>query len=159
MSPATTPLKPTSASTPLTIISTRIDTASRLPPKTGAAKNIESAKKKSQARMSSAYATEGYLNDRNSGSHDWLANAGWRLNVRMAKCRLQVTPASTPMKTTAVKLSVLACGGAQECTATMSATITGIITMIRTSRIENIGSPIGCCGDLRDKKPTASVTA
>src|SRR2546423_1255423 len=47
MSPATTPLKPTSASTPLTIISTRINAASRLPPKTGAAKNIESAKKKS----------------------------------------------------------------------------------------------------------------
>ena len=63
------------------------------------------------------------------------------------------------MKTTAVRLSVFACDGAQACTATMSATITGTMTMIRTSRIENIGSPIGCCGYLRDKKPTARVTA
>jgi hypothetical protein len=59
MSPATTPLKPASASTPLTIISTRIDVASRL--RTGAAKNIESAKKKSQARMPREYATVGHL--------------------------------------------------------------------------------------------------
>jgi hypothetical protein len=41
----------------------------------------------------------------------------------------------------------------------MSATIAGIMMMIRTSRIENIGSPIGCCGDSRDDNPTASVTA
>jgi hypothetical protein len=60
MSPATTPLKPASASTPLTIISTRIDVASRL--RTGVAKNIESAKKKkSQATMPRAYATVGHL--------------------------------------------------------------------------------------------------
>jgi sulfite reductase beta subunit-like hemoprotein len=41
------------------------------------------------------------------------------------------------------RLSVLACIGAQACTAAMSATIAGIMTMIRTSRIENIGSAIG----------------
>lgn len=41
----------------------------------------------------------------------------------------------------------------------VSATINGIMMMIRTSRIENIGSLIGCCGDLRDKKPRASVIA
>jgi hypothetical protein len=97
------------------------------------------------------------LNERNSGSHDCPANAACRLNVKMTKCRLQVTAATRPMKTTAVRLSVLACAGAHACTAIMSATITGIMTMIRTSRIENIGSPIGCSGDLRDSKPTASV--
>jgi len=63
------------------------------------------------------------------------------------------------MKTTAIRLSVLAYEGAQACTATMRATIAGIMTMIRTSRIENIGSPIGCCGDLRDRNPTVSVIA
>jgi hypothetical protein len=41
----------------------------------------------------------------------------------------------------------------------MSATIAGIMMMIRTSRIENIGLPIGCCEDSRDDNPTASVTA
>ncbi len=99
------------------------------------------------------------MKDRNSGSHDCQAKTACRLNVKITKCTLQVTPASRPMKTTAVRLSVLACDGAQACTATMSATIAGTMTMIRTSRIENIGSPIGCCGDLRDKKPTASVIA
>ena len=68
-------VKPASASTPLAIMSTRIDVAKRLPPKTGAANNIESAKKKFHPRMSRAYATEGHLDDRNSGSHDCRANA------------------------------------------------------------------------------------
>jgi hypothetical protein len=49
--------------------------------------------------------------------------------------------------------------GAQACTATMSATIAGIMVMIRISRIVNIGSPIGSCGDSRDIRPTRSVTA
>src|SRR5919199_1287758 len=125
MSPTTTPLKPASASTPLVTISTRIHVARRLPQKTGAANNIESAKKMSQPRMSRAYATEGQLNDRTSGSHDWPVNSGWRLKVKMTKCRLHVTPASRPIKTTEVRLSVLACIGAQACTAIMSAAIDG----------------------------------
>jgi hypothetical protein len=41
----------------------------------------------------------------------------------------------------------------------MSATIAGIMRMIRISRIENIGSPIGSCGDFRDRNPTISVIA
>src|SRR5215211_2161226 len=73
----------------------------------------------------------------------------------MQKCTLQVSPASRPMKTKEVRLSVLACIGAQACTAT----IAGIVVMIRTSKIVNIGSPIGCCGDSRDNSPTASDTA
>jgi hypothetical protein len=77
----------------------------------------------------------------------------------MTKCTLHVSPASIPMKTKEVRLSVLACIGAQACTVTMSATIAGIMVIIRTSRIVNIGSPIGCCGDSRDANPMASVTA
>lgn len=97
-------------------------------------------------------------NDSNRGSQDCPANAAWRLNVKITTCTLQFTPASRPMKTTAVRLSVLAYGGAHACAATMSATTTGIVTMIRTSGIEHLGSPIGSCGDSRDEKPTASVT-
>ncbi len=41
----------------------------------------------------------------------------------------------------------------------MVGTIGGIMMMIKTSRMENIGSPIGCCGDSRDANPTASVAA
>jgi hypothetical protein len=33
------------------------------------------------------------------------------------------------------------------------------MVIIRTSRIVNIGSPIGCCGDSKDHSPKASVTA
>jgi hypothetical protein len=32
--------------------------------------------------MSRAYTTEGHLNDRTSGSHDYPVNSGWRLKVR-----------------------------------------------------------------------------
>ncbi len=46
--------------------------------------------------MSRAYATEGQLNERTSGSHDCPLNSGWRLKVKMTKCRLHVTPASRP---------------------------------------------------------------
>jgi len=63
------------------------------------------------------------------------------------------------MKTKEVKVSDLTCIGAQACTATISATIAGIMTIIRTSRIVKIGSPIRCCGDSRDANPTVSVTA
>jgi hypothetical protein len=72
---------------------------------------------------------------------------------------MHATPASRLMKTTAIKLSALACIGAQACTATISATIAGIMTIIRISRIVNIGSPIGSCGDSRDANPTTSVSA
>ena len=41
----------------------------------------------------------------------------------------------------------------------MSAIIAGIMRMIRTSRIVNIGSPIGCCGDLRTYSHMVRVTA
>jgi hypothetical protein len=99
------------------------------------------------------------LNERTSGSHDCPLNSGWRLKVKMTKCRLHVTPASRPMKTKEVRVSVLSCIGAQACTATMSATIAGIMMIIRTSRIVNLGSPIGCCGDSRDSSHTVSVTA
>src|SRR5918995_1360827 len=118
MSPSTTPLKPASESTPLAIISTRIDAARRLPEKTGAANNIESAKKTSQPTMSTAYATEGHSNENTSGSHDCPTNSGWRLKVKIIKCRLQVTPASRLIKIKEVRVSVLALLGAQACTAT-----------------------------------------
>jgi hypothetical protein len=97
MSPTTTPLRPASASTPLAIISTRIHAARRLPQKTGAT-NIESGKKISQPRMSRAYTTEGQLNDRTSGSHDYPVDSGWRLKVKMQKCTLHVTPARKPIR-------------------------------------------------------------
>src|SRR5215212_4676975 len=113
--------------------------------------------------MSRAYTTEGHSRahskDRTSGSHDCALNSGWWLKVKTQKCTMNVTPARRLMKTKEVRLSVLAAIGAQACTATISATIGGIMTMIRTSRIVNNGPPIGCCGDSRDKNPTASVTA
>ena len=158
MSPVTTPLNPANASPPLATISHRMDVVRRSPPRTGAANNIESGKKTSQPTISSAYATEGHLKDRKSGSHECPANAACRPRVKMMKCRLHVSAASMPMKTTDVRLSTLTRCGAHACTATMSATIAGIMTMIRISRIEKIGSPIGSCADSSDKSPTVSVT-
>ena len=76
--------------------------------KTGAANNIESAKKTSQPTMSRAYATEGHSKEKTSGCHGCPANSGWRLKVKIIKCRLQVTPASRLMKIKEVRLSVLA---------------------------------------------------
>src|SRR5215208_6448944 len=106
MFPTTTPIKPASASTPLAIISARIHAARRLPWKTGAANNIESAKNTSQPTMSRAYATEGHSNEKTSGCHGCPLNSGWRLKVKIIKCRLQVTPASRAMKITEVRLRV-----------------------------------------------------
>src|SRR5215217_8836565 len=106
MLPTTTPLKPASESTPLATISQRIHVASRLPEKAGAANNIESAKKTSQPTMSRAYAIEGQLNEKTSGCHGCPLNSGWRLKVKIIKCRLQVTPASRAMKITEVRLRV-----------------------------------------------------
>jgi hypothetical protein len=76
MSPVTTPPKPASASTPLAVITPRIETVSRLPPKTAAANNIESAKKEFHPRISSAYTTEGHLNDTSNQALATLDLAG-----------------------------------------------------------------------------------
>src|SRR5215217_2790868 len=108
MSPATTPLRPASESTPLAIINTRIHAAKRLLRNIDAANSTESGKKKSQARMSRAYTTEGHANGKTSDSHGRPANSGWRLRVKTQKCTTDVTPASKPMKTKEVKVSVLA---------------------------------------------------
>ena len=51
----------------------------------------------------------------------------------------------------------LRCDGAHARTATRRVTITGIIRMIRTSRIKNIESPIGCCEDVRDRNAMVRV--
>src|SRR5829696_1752276 len=109
--------------------------------------------------MSRAYTTEGHPKDRTSGSHDCSVYSGWRLKVKTQKCTMHITPARRPMKTTEVRLSALAAIGAQACTATMRVTIAGIMTMIRISRIVNIGPSIGFCGDSSVNNPTASVTA
>jgi hypothetical protein len=77
----------------------------------------------------------------------------------MTKWRLIVSPASRIMNTTAVKLSTFMCVGAQACTAIMRLTTTGIMTMIRISRIENVGLAMGWSGESSDMRPTVSVIA
>ena len=72
-----TPLSPDKERVLLTIIKTRRDVARRLPQKTGAADNTATAKKTSQARMSSAKVTESHLNDTSEGSHDCPTNSAW----------------------------------------------------------------------------------
>ena len=106
MSPTTTPLNPASASAPLAIINNRIVDANRLPLKIGAANSIESGKNTSQLKMSTAYATEGHLNDKQRR----LRQAGKRLPlmVKMTKWLQDVTPASRPMNTKEARLSALA---------------------------------------------------
>ena len=99
------------------------------------------------------------MNSKTSGSHDCRANSGSRLTVRMTKWRLLVSPASRPMNTTAAKLSALTRVGAQAYTAIMRPTMAGIMTMIRISRIANIGFLIGWSGDPSDNNPIVSVTA
>src|SRR5688572_20512875 len=58
MSPRATPLVPASASAALAIISIRIQVRSRSPLNKGAVHSMDSAKNRSHAKMSSAYATE-----------------------------------------------------------------------------------------------------
>jgi hypothetical protein len=77
----------------------------------------------------------------------------------MTKCTLHVSPAITAMNTSAIRLNVLVCGDAQAWTATISATMKGIMRMIKISRIANNGLPIGCCGDCSDTNPATSVMA
>lgn len=60
---------------------------------------------------------------------------GWRPSVRITKCRLQVSPVIRTINTSAIRLKVLESGDDQACIATISATITGVMRMIRISKI------------------------
>lgn len=69
------------------------------------------------------------------------------LTVSMTKCRLQVSTPAITMNTIAIRLKTLFSGDVQAWSATMKAIITS--RMIRTSRIQNQGSPIGSSGDFK----------
>ncbi len=85
MSPTMTPLEPANASTPLTAIRARTPPARRLPPTALWATSIDSAKKTSHAKLSSASATEGHWNDVTSGSEE--SGSCTSLRARLARAK------------------------------------------------------------------------
>ncbi len=81
---------------------------------------------------------------------------GFVERVGIAKIRAVVVRIARVLSS-GIKLNTLASPGAQECTATIGATIGGIVRMIKISRIKNSRSPIGCRGDGGDNNPATSV--
>ena len=77
----------------------------------------------------------------------------------MTKCTLQVIHGHQAHEHESQQAEHLGLGRSPRCTAAISPTITGMVTMLRISIIGNHGSPMGASGDGNDSNPAVSGIA
>ncbi len=96
-------------------------------------------KKKSQAKISNGYTTDGHAKEKTSGAHSTSANIGWWLRVSTVKLTEKVRTAHMLMKTTPSSAKDLYSSDANSWTPTVTATIIGAMARIRISITVNHG--------------------